>query len=234
MDDYMIKDVSNSNSSDDSEEQSHSDHESIQNLGNYGALAKHDLKKKDKKDDQEDDDSSHSSDGGACSHQEVDYESQVLHRMEQHYDKNYSEYEVFADDDFINCKIWKLYYDANHDLIYIFIGRIRQLKGKRLVKFNVEHKNMKSQKMVHYLNCHSAQMENFDFSRKQEALEEQVLQVYENCEIEFQLVLQVWNIDDRIMKDKDHRQRPNTEFLILKNRDTIKDSSNVFGQLNRL
>ena len=47
-------------------------------------------------------------------------------------------------------------------------------------------------------------------------MDEQVLQFYKNCLVEFQLSLQIWNIDDRIMKDKDHRKRPSNEFQILR------------------
>lgn len=114
---------------------------------------------------------------------------------------------MFADSNYINCKVWKLYYDINQDLIYIFVAKIRQIKGKKLAKFHIEHKNMKSQKLVQYSNHQDAEVEYFDQSAKKSAaaLEEQILQIYEDCEMEFQLVLQIWNIDDRIMKDREHR-----------------------------
>ena len=64
--------------------------------------------------------------------------------METYYDKNYTEYQIFGNPDFINSQIWRIYYDLNYDLIYIFIAQIRHIRAKRHVIFNVEHKNMKS------------------------------------------------------------------------------------------
>lgn len=47
---------------------------------------------------------------------------------------------------------------------------------------------------------------------KENALEMEALQVYAECLVEFTLHLQVWSLDDRIMLDSDHRQRPFVEM----------------------
>ena len=64
--------------------------------------------------------------------------------MEEFYDKHYRNYEVCSADAFATQKGWNIFYDENYDLIYIFIGKIRQIKGKKLAKFHEEFKNMAS------------------------------------------------------------------------------------------
>lgn len=59
-----------------------------------------------------------------------------------------------------------------------------------------------------------------------------MLQIYENCEVELELVLQIWNTDDRTIKDEDHRQRPDTEKRILKKRKTIEEPMTTFEHMN--
>ena len=68
--------------------------------------------------------------------------------MENFYNENYKEYEAFTDSDFINSKIWKISYDINQDLVYIFVAKIRHIKGKKLTKYFVEHKNLTSTKLM--------------------------------------------------------------------------------------
>lgn len=63
---------------------------------------------------------------------------------------------------------------------------------------------------------------------------EDVLQIYESCLVDFELSLQIWNIDDRIMKDRDHRKRPNMEFQILKVKEQMNEVNSVFGHLTKL
>lgn len=81
MDDYMIKDLTNSDSSCESSQKSRSDDDTIQNMGNHGMHGKH-PEQRDNNELADDHDSSHSSSGGHCQHQEVDYESRVHNKME--------------------------------------------------------------------------------------------------------------------------------------------------------
>lgn len=73
--------------------------------------------------------------------------------MEAFYDKTYNDYEVFTIPDFIGKKVINLIYDINYDLIYIFLAKVKQIKGKKLTQFHSEYKNMQSHKLVQYQNC---------------------------------------------------------------------------------
>lgn len=55
--------------------------------------------------------------------------------MEEYYNKNYMEYEIFANSDFSHKKVWNVHHDDNFDLVYVFLGKIKQIKGKSLVQF---------------------------------------------------------------------------------------------------
>lgn len=82
--------------------------------------------------------------------------------MESFYDNNYRNYEVFSSDKITSQKVWNLFYDENYDLVYIFIGKVKQLKGKRLAKFHDEYKNMQSQKLVQYLNSDDVEINQIE------------------------------------------------------------------------
>ena len=45
--------------------------------------------------------------------------------MEEYYDKNYMNYEVFTDENIFQEKVWKIYYDDVFDLVYCFWAKIR-------------------------------------------------------------------------------------------------------------
>ena len=62
--------------------------------------------------------------------------------MLSYYRKNYAEFEVFTNENFATQKIWKVSYDVNHDLIFVFVGKLRHIKGQQLVKFIKERKNL--------------------------------------------------------------------------------------------
>ena len=65
--------------------------------------------------------------------------------------------------------------------------------------------------------------------------EERALQVYKNTQIELDLQLQVWNIDDRIIKDTDHRKRPTQTFSVLKNTTCLCDHPmTTFDHMNHI
>ena len=46
--------------------------------------------------------------------------------MEEFYDNNYENYEVYTDENVFNEKVWKIYFDDVYDLIYIFWAKIKQ------------------------------------------------------------------------------------------------------------
>jgi hypothetical protein len=59
-------------------------------------------------------------------------ESHILHQMEEFYDKNYENYEVYTEENVFQEKVWKIYFDDAYDLIYIFWAKIKQVKGSTL------------------------------------------------------------------------------------------------------
>ena len=49
--------------------------------------------------------------------------------MKHYYDENYVKFQVSKIEDYINEKVWKIYFDEHYDLIYIFIAKIRIISG---------------------------------------------------------------------------------------------------------
>lgn len=49
--------------------------------------------------------------------------------------------------------------------------------------------------------------------------EEKFLELYQDCDVDLEITLQIWNIDDRFMQNTSDKQRPITEFNILKIRE---------------
>jgi hypothetical protein len=49
-----------------------------------------------------------------------------------------------------------------------------------------------------------------------------------------ELTLQIWNADDRIMRDKDHRQRSMITFKVIDKMIYIEEAMNTFQHMNYL
>ena len=63
---------------------------------------------------------------------------------------------------------------------------------------------------------------------------EKVLQFFKDCTVSFQLILQVWNVEDRHIRDRNFRKKPMETFTILNLEEEIKESMNTFDQMNYL
>jgi len=79
--------------------------------------------------------------------------------------------------------VWNVEYDINYDLVYLFIGEIKIVKGKDHLRKEHAHRG--------------------EFKRELHALE-----LIEEEEINLRLKIEIWNVDDRVLKDKDHTSRP--------------------------
>ena len=64
-------------------------------------------------------------------------EELILDHMEDYYNSNYKESEVMAQPDFIKNRIFSVTYDKSQDIAYIFVGKIKQLCGKKLINFKI-------------------------------------------------------------------------------------------------
>jgi len=55
--------------------------------------------------------------------------------MEMFYDDNFECFEVGTNNNFYEERVWNIYYDNKYDLIYLFLGKIKQLRGERINRF---------------------------------------------------------------------------------------------------
>lgn len=53
-------------------------------------------------------------------------------------------------------------------------------------------------------------------------LHRQALQVYRDALVEITLSLQIWNVDERILRDEEHRQRPVSDHQVLQERRLLR------------
>lgn len=51
--------------------------------------------------------------------------------METFYDENYETNNVATIDDIYHEKIWSVFYDDKYDLLYLFVGKVNQIKGNK-------------------------------------------------------------------------------------------------------
>ena len=162
--------------------------------------------------------------------------------MQEYYNQNYKSYDVFINHDFIRQRIFSVTHDQHQDLVYIFVGRIKQLSGKKLVhvKFPKSRKQkilIASQTVEEAIYEQSKEFRNIKIEMeleraKEHAMEIEALKVYAECTVEFSLYLQVWNLDDRVMIDSDHRKRPIVEVLTLRTNMQFPESTTSFCQMN--
>lgn len=82
--------------------------------------------------------------------------------------------------------MWSIHYDETYDLIFIFIGKIQLLEGRAIgLPINVTL-TPEEKKNTELMKC---------------------ISIYTTCTVKLDLVLQVWNVEDRILMDVDHRKR---------------------------
>jgi hypothetical protein len=49
------------------------------------------------------------------------------------------------------------------------------------------------------------------------------------CEVKLTIRMEIWNIDDRIIKDKSHRKRPQAEKVIMTTIEKFEKPQNLIG-----
>lgn len=165
------------------------------------------------------------------------YESKIYREMESFYDRNYSSYEVNTIKNIFQEKIWNVCYDDIYDLTYIFVAKINQIRG---FKLNTSQD---------YRKINATHLETEDFNPKdctyfdqktqvkgkksyKDFVDKEDLIIFYNCEVEFELRLQIWNIDNRIIKDSDHRRIPIHNYSIMKDKINIPEAMSSFGHMN--
>lgn len=50
--------------------------------------------------------------------------------MESFYDKNYKNYNVCSNQDVVDTKVWNLFYDQKIDYVYVFVAKVKQIRGE--------------------------------------------------------------------------------------------------------
>ena len=60
------------------------------------------------------------------------------------------------------------------------------------------------------------------------------LQVYSNSDVELNLYLQIWNVDDRKLLDKHHKKHPLFEKKTLEIKEKVSCSMNLFSMMRYL
>ena len=66
-----------------------------------------------------------------------DPEKIIMSQMEEYYTANFKEHEVMSTDDFIKTRVWAITFDQFQDNIYIFVGKVKQLSGQKLVQCKI-------------------------------------------------------------------------------------------------
>ena len=61
-----------------------------------------------------------------------------------------------------------------------------------------------------------------------------VFQLYQECEVCIDIILEVWNVDDRVLRDKNHRARASSEHKVLSKSEFIDKRMSAFGQMDFL
>ena len=189
MDDYMIESHSSMSNSEPSQEEEIFQSENSQSS----------------KDDCESNDSYH---GDSF----LDLQQQVLQEMENYYDENYETRHILTIDDIFHERVFSAFYDNKSDLLYLFVGKINQIKGNKytnLTKLFGFTPKATDHNIQYFDNEDNKQAIN---EYKNLSVGEKALQFFLKCTVGFELRLQVWNIDDRIVRDKNHRQRPIASF----------------------
>ena len=51
--------------------------------------------------------------------------------MEEFYDENYETRHVLTIDNIFHERIWSVFYDIKVDQLYLFVGKIKQIKGNK-------------------------------------------------------------------------------------------------------
>lgn len=156
-----------------------------------------------------------------------DPEQRVMSDMEEFYNNNYRNHEVHELTNIFQERIWSISYDQHIDMIYIFIAKINQMSGYKELKFEVKnHQGVKklnvsnankghgsNEKGIYFdINSLSTDQGQNNSNGVNNHPEERALQIYKSCNVDLELRLQIWNVDDRIIKDKDHRRRPQSQF----------------------
>lgn len=138
-----------------------------------------------------------------------DPESQARGHLENFYEQNYEIYEVNKIKDYVHERVWAIHFDQIYDRAYIFLARIKILQyGKRFEMCDC---------------CDHQEYESKDLK-----LELDALKIYQGFTVELQVILQVWNLDDRVLKDKDHSKRAQFEKVTLKTVIDISSALNYF------
>ena len=102
--------------------------------------------------------------------------------------------------------MWSLQFDETHDIIYVFLATIKNVAGEK------ERVDKKLAEAV--MNS-----KNFKYHKEYSGL-----QRYKHAQVSFELTLQLWSMDDRIIRDRDHRRRPMFQFSTLKLKKDMENS----------
>ena len=150
-------------------------------------------------------------DTSSSDEEEEDPEVSLWKHLENYYDKNYINYEVNHIDDYLHNQVWNVYYDQKYDLTYIFLAKIKLVCGKKV-------ETTTSKKIPKYLNHHM----------KDELI---ALEVHSDGVVRLDLFIELWNLDDRIIKDADHTKKPLMHHRILSVTNTLHESMNTFQMM---
>ena len=181
----------------------------------------------------DDEESNKSGDGMDSS---LNLQEQVLMKMEQFFDNNYEHRHVLTMDDIYHERVWKAEYDNKFDLLYLFTGKIKQKKGVMFSKIGQIFAKGDSLPNVADFPFDDRSMTAAEAKAavKKLSATEKVLRYFKDCTVSFQLILQVWNVEDRHVRDRNFRKKPVETFTILDFEEEIKEPMNTFDQMNYL
>ena len=83
-----------------------------------------------------------------------------------------------------------------------------------------------------YVNFEKGKIPQFNGSHAKD--DERGFLVFKNCQIDLSLTLEIWNVDDRIIMDKDHRKRAQSSYVIFEKRVTVQEPMTTFGHMHQI
>ena len=94
-------------------------------------------------------------------------------------------------------RVWNLQIDPINDIVYVLLAKVKILEGNPI--------------------------QTNDMSVNSEI---QLLDVYKSCQVQLKLMLELWNVDDRLLLDKSHTKRPYAQKVILMVQETFEYTIN--------
>jgi hypothetical protein len=124
-------------------------------------------------------------------------------------------------------------------MVFVFVAKIYQIRGEKVQAKEGEGLSPDAT-LVNFDNGYGTSKKSLAKANSiielysEEALRKDVFQLYQNCDVALEITLELWNMDDRVLRDKMHRERPMSEHKILTKREHIQKRMSTYGHMDHL